>query len=545
VQLDPARQLVIVSARYEPLRRPVPWKTRFVTAQLRQRVQKRGEGARLYIRREFNKYFGDPCPGEPKQLVVVFRVRDKEHEVRWVEGALVNVDVDTFSSKALAAKVASPRDPLTPRATPATDNFPHEALPVIMSFLPVYPDRVICQLVCKEWAHSLAENGLTEEFKIGAPDIPGPCYLGQPPSFVEMIVSKSRSSLKILNLDGYRVFTDASASKIFRMAERLSRLDLTDCIQLQDESVLLLGSCCPNLIALTLKRCSKLTDVSLVPVVSGCLKLERLDLSELRNVTDDTLEAIGHNLVNLRALFLRENHRVTDRGISTLCSTVERRAGFEKKKKSNAPLNLRKLHELSLWGLHRLTAHSLTGFPIPALRSLSLEGCAGLDDRAIDQVCSSSSSKTLLSLNVKYCHKLSDRAIETVSTQLVNLQHLSLCYLFRVTDAGLRSLSMHLWSLRSLDVSHCLKITSNGIGEIVQNLHALSELRLCSCKQFDDGTVQLVTSILESHRGERELALSLLDVRDTSIRNIPETLAVLQRLDEKFFETSNGCFVRW
>ena len=42
--------------------------------------------------------------------------------------------------------------------------FPTEALPIILSFLPVFPDRISCQLVCRDWKNSLNISGLTEDF---------------------------------------------------------------------------------------------------------------------------------------------------------------------------------------------------------------------------------------------------------------------------------------------------------------------------------------------------------------------------------------------
>jgi len=216
--------------------------------------------------------------------------------------------------------------------------------------------------------------------------------------------------------------------------------------------------------------------------------------------------------------------------------------GFEKKKKNTGNVTLRKLKELSIWGLHRLTARSLSGFPIPALRSLSIEGCVGLDDFAIEELCNSASSRSLLSLNVKYCHRLSDRAVETIASRLSRLQHLSLCYVFRVTDIALQAISKSLSDLRSLDVSHCLKITDLGISKIVDNLLELSELRLCSCKQFTSETVESFAKSL--HRRKGEFSLSLLDLRDVNLGAAGLALAALRSLDESFVESGNGCFVR-
>lgn len=482
-------KLQVVFARYEAIRNPDPCVTRIVTLQIQALVT---NDNKLCMKNEFNRYFGDPVPGVQKQLVIVFQVGNaKPVEMKWIEGGgYVNVCAEDFvPRKQLSIKLPPSQQfgTLSYGEVPMCETaFPYEALSVIMSFLPIFPDRMNCLLVCREFKHSLSNTGLTEEFHVGYAE-DSSCYLHQPCSFVSLIVSKSTGSLRVLNLSGYSKLNDTALLEILRMnLSRLVVLDLADCVQLTDLSVGQIALSLRGLKALTLKRLFKLTDVSLEPIVTNCLLLERLDVSEVRNLTDFTAQHL-HHLRHLRALFLRENHRVTNNGMREFFSPHSSQD--------------HKLKELSVWGLHRLTFADFT-FSFAHLRALNLEGCISIDDHAMETIAESC-GHLLLALSLKYCHKLSDRAVETVATKLPSLQHLNLAYVCRMTDYGLDCITAHLFDLRSLDMSHCFKLTHVAISNAIERLGMLSELKLRACKQAKVQPEQVINT-----------SISLLDLRD-------------------------------
>ncbi|KAH9252923.1 hypothetical protein BASA81_009079 [Batrachochytrium salamandrivorans] len=448
-------KLEIVSARYEALHHPDPACTRYVTLQIRALVV---QDTKLMMKNEFNLYFGDPDPGKPKQLVIMFKVGLRQVEMKWIEGgSFVNVHSGDFGLRKTSA--VSTTVGFGSR-TYGTVGFPHEALPVIMSFLPVFPDRLSSVLVCREWSHSLSNTGLTEEFRVGYLGEAN-SYVNQPCSFVSLIVSKSQSSLRILDLAGYDKLNDDTLVELLGMnLARLAVLDLTDCVELTDKSVVEISTRLPNLKMLTLKRLRQLTDASLVPIISNLTWLERLDLSELRNLTNQTAERLA-NMTHLKALFLRENHGITNQGMR----------GFFTNEANE-------LEELSLWGLHRLTLSPSSSIRFAMLRSLNLEGCIAMDDDAVEVLAEACSNGLLLALSLKYCHKLSDRSVQTIARRMPNLQHLNLAYVCRMTDLGLESITALLSDLRSIDLSHCFKLSEQAISSVAAGLSMLSELKL-------------------------------------------------------------------
>ena len=66
----------------------------------------------------------------------------------------------------------------------------------------------------------------------------------------------------------------------------LEILELIECGELDDTSVLLISENCPNLATLNLSWCTELTDIGLLPLVRSCPRLRRMELVGLKGITD-------------------------------------------------------------------------------------------------------------------------------------------------------------------------------------------------------------------------------------------------------------------
>jgi hypothetical protein len=540
--------LSILHSSYQSLRNPRPWRTRYVTQTLQDWVVSKGNGFQLQIPGEFNHKFGDPCPGELKSLFIRYAILDSishktlmMREIRWIESSK---RIFTLDAKKIYKSVYKPKSPRAAAAAAAvttnsnfstqTTNqniiiknpfFPHVALSIIVSFLPVYPDRLHCRLVCKAWKRELNESGLTTEFRIGGDYFPTlPNYTNLPPPFVEMIVKKSSASLRTLDLSGYSTLTDQNFIQIIMNAPQLRDLNLTDCDQLTDTSLSLIGKHSIHLISLTVKRVKLITDISMVSIANGCGLLQRLDLSEVEQITDHSLIAIATHLQSLVALFLRESHLITDLGGNAV---------FQ---------HLNTLREISLWGMHRLTNHSFTSTPTIKmctikLRSITLEGCFGISDETLETLAKTCS--LLVSLNLKHCYRITDYGLDFLS-KFSRLQHLNLCYVKHVSDRTLTRIGKDNSELKSIDLSHCSKITNLGIKALCTNLTWISEFRLCSCLQFSNETVKIIAQ-------ECIAEIGLIDMRNCDGITITDCLKILRDyVDDGFVSDYDEpkCFYR-
>jgi len=144
---------------------------------------------------------------------------------------------------------------------------------------------------------------------------------------------------------------------------------------------------------------------------------------------------------------------------------------------------------------------------LPALRSLSLLGCAELrhDElpllllgcpqlQALDlSRCSRvetinfhHSTHSLLELQLSRCPKLSRAAISAVAESCEALRSLALQACATLDDALLLEIGQGCSQLRRLHLEHCVMITERGAFYVATSCRELEELRLCGCESLED-----------------------------------------------------------
>jgi len=497
-------------ASYAPLRNPAPSNSRFVTKQLNDWITAYGHGYELRLDQELNILFGDPCPGERKQLVVRYRCGDRAQEraQSWIEGQRVLIDARAILSPASS----SPTPSRSPTPEFVRHEFPNAVLSVIVPFLPIYPDGLNLRLVCREWDSRIKSFGLAVVFRAMQHAV------HQPPSFVELVIGRSRSSLRVLDLAGFSKLADVNLATMLASFTRLEELDLSDCTQLSEQALLSAVASCPRLEMLTMKRLTAATDAVVCRAAESCPRLSRLDLSECKSITDVALGAVGARLGELQALFLMENHLVTDDGV---LSILRGRASA--------------LSELSLRGLHRVTeaAFAPRGRILAGLSALTLAGCARIDDAALEAVAV---AVRLVSMDVMHCVRVTDVGIVAAVRSMPLLQHLNLNHALRISDAALAAVGEHCTMLRSLDVSFCGKLSAAGIAAMATRLPQLSEVHMRGCVQLGDDAV----AALAQTGGD---SLSMIDARNCPLVTAASLGMLKTQLDGRW-GVEGGCYFR-
>lgn len=94
--------------------------------------------------------------------------------------------------------------------------------------------------------------------------------------------------------------TASFVSSLVRQCPQLTRLDLSQCCALTDQTLQLLSVSCPHLRTLTLGG-TMLSDEGTIPIVTCCRSLTNLDLYEC-SITEKTLHAIANSCPSLVAL---------------------------------------------------------------------------------------------------------------------------------------------------------------------------------------------------------------------------------------------------
>jgi len=98
----------------------------------------------------------------------------------------------------------------------------------------------------------------------------------------------------------------------------LSDLDFSYCQQIDDETIDLLASCCPQLISLSVKDCSEITDAGIGEIGRQCRELMALNLSNLLEITSEGIVDLASHSQNISGLNLQGCKSIDERGIKQL-----------------------------------------------------------------------------------------------------------------------------------------------------------------------------------------------------------------------------------
>ena len=164
---------------------------------------------------------------------------------------------------------------------------------------------------------------------------------------------------------------------------------------MNDSTVSLLATLCPQLTHLDVSRCAAVTEASIIMLAQALPDLQVLKLQNTRTwrgdvcLSDDGLKIFGRCCGNLRALDVTQCHLITDDGLFEL-----------------------------------------------------VDGCPFLEDLVFDD-----------------CDLLTDQALLKLSSRCSNLKRLSLMNCTNLTDEGLEHLAHALHQIEDLCVEGCSQIT--------------------------------------------------------------------------------------
>lgn len=372
-----------------------------------------------------NACFGDPCPGVSKRLHVSYIVtstttttmwepqihrtsfaehekvllhhrplsrQQQEKETASEEPDAGETTPDSSSSQSTSCLAESQQTPnasttVMPTRPSSTTSWrlrlaiSEVVLPLVMDYLSI-PERVHARCVCRGWRRIIRDWGVATV--IDNNDIPGGS-LTRP--FLRGLLRYSYSSLQSLFLSGLEDLTKADLHPSIPHLRKLRSLDVSRCIQLDDETLHLLAQHCgETLQVLYIKGLRRVTDQGMLAICDKCTKLRVLEISNIP-LTDVSGGAIGQRLVHLTAIYMRDNFRLTNTSITAITN------------------NCHKLEQLTLWGCTRIQELQFAAACREKLFLLNLWGCHGLSDNAAAALEGMACLRTLI---VSECHRLTD-----------------------------------------------------------------------------------------------------------------------------------------
>ncbi|XP_061516469.1 F-box and leucine-rich repeat protein 13-like [Anopheles gambiae] len=328
-------------------------------------------------------------------------------------------------------------------------------------------------------------------------------------SRVMRLVSKNRNIMKALNISDIPCFDDVAwhllaemsglylthftvtytdriplkdpgILKFFSVQTRLTHLDLTSSIGVNDICLQLIVESCPLLEVLKLRRCWLLSDEGVQDLhtlkhlrvldVSSCERISDYGMrvgiigkrarqvdeayfSLLCTLSDYTMYYLVLMFKNLQVLDLDSNATITDTSLQYLCCYSQ------------------DLRNLNLQSCAKLTDAGFTGIDLPE-KTFSIWDVE--ETFAIDRL------KKLRVLKVSGCYRMTDFALR-YGFRFNELKELSLSRCHQISEAGVERLVSTCPTLEYLDLSECPNINDNCVKMIAIQLKRISTLKLANC----------------------------------------------------------------
>ncbi|XP_052817875.1 F-box/LRR-repeat protein 2-like [Mya arenaria] len=291
-----------------------------------------------------------------------------------------------------------------------------------------------------------------------------------------MTISACLGQLKHLNMHKCKQVSDKAVSTMTKL-EEMQTLDLSECHLVSSKG--LIAGLCGDSISLCLTSlnvsCTEADDSFVEKACKNLPALTYLDLSSCFKVTDVSVHAISKSLKHLRYLRLAFCHEVTDLGLLGICSGLDNKDSQIYKDGYEHNMNVRKYQSTVIFKKpEKSPTGPKNGDPEGktfAIKPLALSNLAGLRH-----------------LDLSACKKLSDTSLKQV-LKFPELHFLGLGNLKELSDDGLVKIVYQNPSIEELDLTQCKNISDFAMDAVTKHLQRLKLLNVMGCDLITDKTL--------------------------------------------------------
>nr|XP_018915416.1 PREDICTED: uncharacterized F-box/LRR-repeat protein C02F5.7-like [Bemisia tabaci] len=322
-------------------------------------------------------------------------------------------------------------------------------------------------------------------------------------------ICDSLKMLVELSVRNCRAITDLGASNFWKLTS-LEKLDFSQCESVTSEGVQ--NGLCKNqnktLKSLKMASMSLVDDQTIIKLAECLPNLVHLDLSYCFNaVTDLSVQAIFQHQIWLRVLKLTGCDDVSDAGFtgmsvatSSRVPEVEHRdenplrislgsrAEEEIMKDAKRKKAVQKMCELNLSEVKSLAR-------LRGLRELNLNGCNKITDVSLEYAFK---FPELQILDLSKCQQITHHGLKFVGLHNPSLEAITLCECFNLTDEGVVLLSKSLRRLKTLNLEGCKQLTDRSIESIIDHCNSLQNLNIRHCSKMTSPNVSRLSSSMHS-----------------------------------------------
>lgn len=242
----------------------------------------------------------------------------------------------------------------------------------------------------------------------------------------------------------------------------LEALNISKCLNLDDEALAVLGKHCKKLTDLNLSRCSNISDRGITLFLENFEgSLEKLDLTGCVKCGAASAEALAeHQKTSLIEVKMNGLSQVSADSLDSLLSNCKTLKRFE----ISAELRSSCTHRKSM--VPHISDRVLLHAHFSKLEMVAMAGAALVSNAGA--IALITKCPNLHYLDVSYCLGLSNETLLCLGARAPNLKHLSIAGNGKITNAGIMALTDGCRKLRHLDLSGCSKIGDTGAMAILK-----------------------------------------------------------------------------
>jgi hypothetical protein len=286
----------------------------------------------------------------------------------------------------------------------------------------------------------------------------------------------------------------------------LEALNISRCLNVDDEALAVLGKFCKKLVDLNMSRCSNITDRGIALFLGNFEgSLEKIDLTGCVQCGAAGAQALAeHQKASLVEVKMNGLSQVSADSLDSLLSNCRSLKRFE----ISAELRSSCTHRKSM--VPHISDRVLVHAQFSKLEVVSMAGAALVSN--VGAVALITKCPNLHFLNVNYCLGLSNETLLCLGARAPNLRHFSIAGNGKITNAGIMAVTEGCRKLRHLDLSGCSKIGDAGAMSILKCTE-LEYLNIRSVDTLTDKPMRILARFLPKLK---HLDISSLDLVGSS-----------------------------
>eukprot|EP00935_MAST-01C_sp_MAST-1C-sp1_P001149 g1149.t1 len=276
------------------------------------------------------------------------------------------------------------------------------------------------------------------------------------------------SGIHTIRLDGCTLLTDESVVSLAQHCTGIQLINLAGCPLLTDKSVVLLAQHCTSIHKIGIGGCPLLTDESVVSLSQHCTGIHTISLIGCALLTDKSVVSLAQHCTSIQWIGLGGCPLLTDKSVVSLAQ------------------HCTSIHTIWLYKCSLLTDKSVVSLAqhCTSIHAITLDHCALLTDESVVSLAQHCTSIHKICLSG--CPLLTDESVVSLAQHCTSIHTIYLSGCALLTDESVVSLAQHCTSIQWIGLSGCALLTDESVVSLAQHCTSIHAIDLSGCKLLSE-----------------------------------------------------------